>query len=172
MGETVGGGRPDLGGGIFFENEAVALEGLGIPVVEFRALFATSFCRSVVEVLAEDNAAEIVPIAASVNEVEVPGLIDFFRWGDGVSGDHGEGEEAFVFLDDPRGEDVRPGLLTGEAAGEGEGGAGVIEFKSEDALEEVALIGCQRICHCGELLQRWLETPVCRDGVARKRAEV
>jgi hypothetical protein len=140
MGEAVGGGGPDVEGCLLFENALVAFEGFGIPVVEFFAFIASSFGGSVVEVLTEGVATEIVPVAAGIHEVEVPGLIDFFRWGDGMSGDHREGDEAVVFFNDTGGKDVGPRLFAGEATGEGKGGPGVIELKGEDFRDEL-LIG-------------------------------
>lgn len=124
--ETVGGcetnicGRPDVLWRCLAKEAFVALLGAGIPIVEFRGFGVAALGRAVVEGFAENVAAQVIPVGAGVNEVKVPGLVDFIRGRDGMAGDGGEVDEAQVFVDDALGEGFGPVVFAGEPLGEGE----------------------------------------------------
>ena len=76
---------------------------------------------------AERCAAQVVPVAARVEQVEVPDLVDVARGRDRMAGAGGEIEEAPVLGDGAGGFVRGPARFTGEPGGEGECAARRIE---------------------------------------------
>lgn len=89
MDEAIFWRRPDVGRWSLIEDLFIACEGLRIPIVELGTLRLPPLGGAVMKVEIEEIPAEVEPIAAGVNKVEVPDLIDFLGRRDRVSGKDG-----------------------------------------------------------------------------------
>ncbi len=132
--------RPDVPRWLFVEDAAIAVQGARIPIVELGALqAATAGWLTDAGLGRGDLAAQALPIAARVNEVQVPCLIHVFGRTHRIPAFHREDEEALVFADDPRGVGMSQSLLAGETTRVGQLRAGFISSKASMRSRSVAV---------------------------------
>ena len=68
-----------------------------------------------VEGLAEDFWAKLLPVALGVQQMQVPSFVNGFGRGDAMASSHGEEGEFFVFVDDSLGVDRGPSVFLSES---------------------------------------------------------
>lgn len=133
VGATRRGREPNRGRGpqvrrrLFAEQSQVRALRPAVPIAELGCFRSTARRRVVMQRGAQNPAAEVAPVAAGVEQVEVPDLVDLLRRRDGVAGAGREVEEAAIFGDGASRELGRPAGLPREPGGEGRGGARRIE---------------------------------------------
>ena len=124
--------RPDRRRSGFAKNLLIAIECFLIPVGEFPSFFGPTVCRFVMQFPAQHLAAQPVPVAFRVNQMQMPDLIHRFRRSHRMPCHHRQAKEALVFPNHPGGECVTPSLFSRQAAGERKHRLPVIQFESLD----------------------------------------
>ncbi len=140
--------RPDVGRRGPVKKLRVAFKRPGIPVVELVPLAGSALRRPVMQRLAEHPAAELLPIRARVEQVQVPRLVHLVRRRDRMPRRHGEEGEALVFADDAARVRRRPAVVAREPCREGkrDGLVGLVVF---EAGEKLGVLGVHKIFRLG-----------------------
>lgn len=95
--------RPDIFRRFFVKFSFVRFFSFLVPIGEFLAFGQPSFCWFVSESFAKNFLAESVEVAASVEHVQMPSLINFVARSARVPCGDAEVGESFIFVDDPKG---------------------------------------------------------------------
>ena len=135
--------RPDVGRRFAAEPRPIGGERPPVHPAVLRPLGRTAAGGVVVEGPAEHVPAELMPVGAGEDQMEMPGGVDLLRRADRFTSDRRQKEEAPILLKHAGGERRRPALLPGQSRREGaEGrisplgtGAG-IEIECLQALPE------------------------------------
>lgn len=116
--EALMGRCPDFAGWSRFEDLFVSKERLAVEVSEGPVIRLAAACRLMLEVLADDITAQILPIRARIGEVQVLDGIDDIGWDTQAIAGGREVEEALVFLEGSTREWQIPSLLFRQALDE------------------------------------------------------
>ena len=96
--KTFGRGRPDVRRRLFIKYLSVQCKRAFILVVKFIPLRFSAFCRMVMQRLAENVFAQVVPVRFRVSHVQVPGLVHRIGRGYLLCRNSAEKDEPFVSI--------------------------------------------------------------------------